>query len=280
MRRAGSGPSARRTVRRSGHRRRPTSSRVAPSSADGTIYVGTNDGFIVALDGATGSRAVADAAPPAPPASTPQRSAVGWSTRAPPAPVSWPSTRPAIRSAWTADDGCREHRLGVGHRRHRLHRGERRPGLPSGPSTPSTRRPGHLAGRPPNRPSALPTVADGVTYSASTRGLLGRDRLRPRVRLCGGSSSRATSGPRSSAAASSTWSPTSAQRVYAVEATTGDELWTVRAGWRPRTAVSRSPTASLFIGDQGGHRHAIGGDGAAIVAHRSRRSRPIQRRHR
>jgi outer membrane protein assembly factor BamB len=110
---------------------------------------------------------------------------------------------------------------------------------------------------------SLPTVANGVAFTASTHGLFeaidtASGRTLWSVQLEGDLRSPAVVGGTVFVVASS------AHRIYAVDAATGDELWAYDLEGTPNCCVSVARGA-VFVGDQSGTVSAIGGDGAAIV---------------
>lgn len=109
----------------------------------------------------------------------------------------------------------------------------------------------------------LPTVSNGVTYSASTHGLLAAiDTTTGRslwsVQLEGDLRSPVVVGDTVFVVASG------AHRIYAVDAARGDELWAYDLEGTPNCCLSVARGA-VFVGDQSGAVYAIGGDGATIV---------------
>jgi outer membrane protein assembly factor BamB len=112
---------------------------------------------------------------------------------------------------------------------------------------------------------ALPTVANGVAYSTSTRGVLEAidtttGATKWKVPLEGDTRSPVVAGGVIYLTAGG------AHRVYAVDAGTGNELWQVEIDGNANCCVSIARGA-LFVGDTAGTIYAIGGDGAPIAAH-------------
>lgn len=109
----------------------------------------------------------------------------------------------------------------------------------------------------------LPTVANGVAYSASTHGQLAAidttsGRTLWSVNLDGDLRSPVVVGSTVYVAAGG------AHRIYAVDGATGFELWQFDLDGNANCCVSVAKGA-VFVGDQAGTVYAIGGDGATIV---------------